>query len=217
MGFHQDRGELLSSHPQLSIKHLLITASLTPACLSGQACPSCKHLARQFCSVTGEWCTGRNRNIGVQTIGKALPLSISPEKSKIMFSQGHCRPSIKKKNGRGEKKKWKGEEEIAEHPVSLHSCLHSAAEAVNSKALKHIGHHLRHPSFQKLPLFTQLSGGSTQFIAVPRGSLCTVTFGGDTRGPHKQPACALQYLKGMSPGLDSCLLKDIKGNNVFLT
>lgn len=69
-----------------------------------------------------------------------------------MLSQGHCRPSIKKKKG-GEKK-WKGEEEIAEHPVLLPSCLHSAAEAVNSKELKHIGHHLQHPSFQKLPLFT---------------------------------------------------------------
>lgn len=187
--------------------------------LTRRACPSCKHLARQFCSVTGDRCTGRNRNIGIQTIGEALSLSISPEKSKIMFSQGHCRPSIKlkKKKWKRGKKKWKGEEEIAKHPVSLHSCLHSAAEAVNSKELKHIGHHLRHPSFQKLPLFTQLSGGSTQFIAVPRGSLYTVTFGGDTRGPHKQPASALQYLKGRSPGLDGCLLKDIKGNNVFLT
>lgn len=105
MGFHQDRGEFLSSHPQLSIKHLLITASLTPACFSGRACPSCKHLARQFCSVTGDRCTGRNRNIAVQTIGEALPLSISPEKSKIMFSQGHCRRSIKKKMEERKKKK----------------------------------------------------------------------------------------------------------------
>lgn len=82
-----------------------------------------------------------------------------------MFSQGQCRPSIKKKKKKIEKK-WKGEEEIAEHPVLLPSCLHSAAEAVNSKELKHIGHHLQHPSFQKLPLFTPL-WSSTQFIAMP--------------------------------------------------
>lgn len=48
--------------------------------------------------------------------------------------------------------------EIAEGCVVLPSCLHSIAEAVNCKELKHIGHHLRHPSFQKLPLFTPLTG-----------------------------------------------------------
>lgn len=78
--------------------------------------------------------------------------SITQEKSKMMFSQGQCRPSMKKG------KSWKGGGGVAEHHVVLPSCLHSIAEAVNCKELKHIGHHLRHPSFQKLPLFTPLHG-----------------------------------------------------------
>lgn len=123
-----------------------------------------------------------------------------------MFSEGHCRLSIKKK-----KEKGGG---IAEHPVLLPSCLHSAAEAVNSKELKHIGHHLRHPSFQKLPLFTPLSGEAHSSLSCPRIPL-HCHFGGDTRGPHKQPAPPIS--QGQVPGLDACLLKDIKGNNIFLT
>lgn len=80
--------------------------------------------------------------------------SITQEKSKMMFSQGQCRPSLGGKKG----KSRKGEGGIAERRVVLPSCLHSIAEAVNCKELKHIGHHLRHPSFQKLPLFTPLHG-----------------------------------------------------------
>lgn len=39
MAFHQESSEFLLSFPQLSIKHLLITAFLTPACLYRQQCP----------------------------------------------------------------------------------------------------------------------------------------------------------------------------------
>lgn len=39
MAFHQDGSEFLLSYPQPSIKHLLITAFLTPACLYRQRCP----------------------------------------------------------------------------------------------------------------------------------------------------------------------------------
>lgn len=72
MAFYQDSSEFWLSYPRLSIKHLLITAFLTPACLFRKECRPCKHLAQQLCSVTGDRCTGKNCNIGIQTIGKAL-------------------------------------------------------------------------------------------------------------------------------------------------
>lgn len=77
-----------------------------------------------------------------------------------------------------------------ERPVFLSSCLHSAAEAVNSKELKHIGHHLRHPSFLKLPLFTPLSKEVHSSLPCLRIPL-HCRFVGDTWGPHKQPAAAI--------------------------
>lgn len=91
----------------------------------------------------------------------------------MMFSQGHCRPS--RKTGKG----WGV---VAEGRVALPSCLHSIAEAVNCKELKHIGHHLRHPSFQKLPLFSPLpqEKHTLHCHAWPGSWRCH--FGGDTQG-----------------------------------
>lgn len=125
-----------------------------------------------------------------------------------MFSEGHCQQSIKK---RGKNVKRRG---IAEQPAFLSSCLHSAAEAVNSKELKQFGHHLGHPSFQKLALYTPLSGeahSSLPCLQIP----LHCHFGGNTPKPHKQPASTIS--QGSVPGLDACPFKDIKGNNVFCT
>lgn len=87
----------------------------------------------------------------------------------------------------------------------LPSCLHSIAEAVNCKELKHIGHHLRHPSFQKLPLFTPLTREAQSCRCFLR-----CHFGGDTWGrggdlgeEHKQ------YLKGMHGFLGSSAIERI--------
>lgn len=89
------------------------------------------------------------------------------------------------KNGRGEK-------EIAEHPVLLPSCLHAAAEAVNSKELKRVGRHLQHLSFQKLALFKPLSPEKhTVSLPCPQIYLDSHFLFGDTLVPHKHAASTI--------------------------
>lgn len=87
----------------------------------------------------------------------------------------------------------KGRGGIAEHRVVLPSCLHSIAEAVNCKELKHIGH-LRHPSFQKLPLYPS-PWRSTQFIAMPADASCAVTLPVTLRGGPINNL-SLEYVQG---------------------
>lgn len=72
MALHQDGGEFLLSYPQLSIKHLLVTIFLTPACLWRRECPpvNIKHNSSALSPMMDAQV--KNCNIGIQTIGKAL-------------------------------------------------------------------------------------------------------------------------------------------------
>lgn len=72
MAFYQDGNEFVLSELQLAIKHLLITALLTPACLYRSECPSV-NIYHNHCAPsplidvqvkTAIWAS--------QTIGKAL-------------------------------------------------------------------------------------------------------------------------------------------------
>lgn len=94
-------------------------------------------------------------------------------------------------------------EEIAEHPFLFSSCLQSAAEAVNSKELKRVGHHPQHPSFYKLPAFTSL----WKVNCIPQRCV----FVGDTWGFYK--CRAFPTYQGLSPGWIPASLKIERNKN----
>lgn len=131
MASHQGGSEFLLSHSRLSIKHLLITAFLTPAHYQGWGGGSCKHLVLQFRPDSGDRCTGESCVIGIQTIGKGVP----QEESKAALSQGHCRPAVKYIEKMA--KMVEGGSKLQD--VLLPGCLCGAAKALHSNGLERIG------------------------------------------------------------------------------
>lgn len=105
MSLHQDSSEFLLSNPQLSIKHLLMTAFLTPACLYRRQCPPVNNPA------PSPFIDARQKTAILASKQQARHYSYTflLRNLKSMFSQGHCRPSIKKKSG---EKSGKGRETL---------------------------------------------------------------------------------------------------------